>query len=65
MQQVENNKEGSIALAEHAREMTFKLVDALKSCSDLDSIKPSIEHFVKSVHISQRLYLNVTSVAVF
>jgi hypothetical protein len=44
---VKNHKEESIALAEHAREMTLKLVDALKSFSDLDSIKPSIEDFVK------------------
>jgi hypothetical protein len=47
MQQVKNNKEESIALAEHVREMTFKLVDTLQTRNDLDSLKPSIEHFVK------------------
>jgi hypothetical protein len=44
---VKNHKEESIALAEHAREMTLKVVDTLKSCSDLDSLKPSIEDFFK------------------
>jgi hypothetical protein len=44
---VKNNKEESIALAKHAREMTFKRVDALKSRNDLDSLKPSIEGFLK------------------
>jgi hypothetical protein len=47
MKQVKNHKEESIALAKHAREMTFKLVDALQTRNDLDSLKPSIEHFVK------------------
>jgi hypothetical protein len=47
MQQVQNNKEESIALAKHAREMTFKLVDHLKSYNEPDSLKPSIERFVK------------------
>jgi hypothetical protein len=47
MQQVKNNKGESIALAEHAREMTYKLVDALQTRNDLDSLKPSIDHFVK------------------
>jgi hypothetical protein len=47
MQQAQNNKEESIALAKHARDMTFKLFDPLKSCNHLDSLKPSIEHFVK------------------
>jgi hypothetical protein len=47
MQQVKNNKEESITLAKHAREMTFQLVDALQIRNDLDSLKPSIEDFVK------------------
>jgi hypothetical protein len=47
MQQVKNNKKKSIALAEHAKEMTFKLVVALQIHNDLASLKPSIEHFVK------------------
>jgi hypothetical protein len=44
-QVVKNNKEESIALAKHTREMTSKLVDALQAWSDLDSPKPSIEDF--------------------
>jgi hypothetical protein len=44
---VKNNKKKSIALAKHAREMTFKLVEALQTRNDLDSLKPSIEDFVK------------------
>jgi hypothetical protein len=47
VQQVKNNKEDSIALANHAREMTSKLVDALKTCNELDSLKPSGENFSK------------------
>jgi hypothetical protein len=47
MQQVKNNKEESIALAEHAREMTCKLVDTLQIRNDLDSLKPSLEDFFK------------------
>jgi hypothetical protein len=47
MQQVKNNQEESIALAEHAREMTLQLVDALRGCNDLDSLKPKIEDFLK------------------
>jgi hypothetical protein len=47
MQQVKNNEEESMALAKRAREMTFKLVDALKARNDLDSLKPSIEDFFK------------------
>jgi hypothetical protein len=42
---VKNNKEESIALAKHAREMTFKLVDVLQTRDDLDSLKPSTEDF--------------------
>jgi hypothetical protein len=45
MQQVKNNKEDSIALAQHAREMTTKLVDALQTRNDLDSLKPGIEDY--------------------
>jgi hypothetical protein len=44
---VRNNKEESIALAKHTREMTFKLVDALQTRNDLNSLKPRIEDFVK------------------
>jgi hypothetical protein len=46
VQQVKNNKEGSIALAKHAKEMSSKLVDALQARNDLDSLKPSIINFV-------------------
>jgi hypothetical protein len=45
MQQVKNNKEESMALAEHAREMTFKLVDVLQTRNDLGSLKPKIQDF--------------------
>jgi hypothetical protein len=47
LQQVKNNKEDSIALANHAREMTSKLVDTVKGRNDQDSLKPSIEDFSK------------------
>jgi hypothetical protein len=47
MQQVKNNKEDSITLANHAREMTSKLVDSLQGRSDQDSLKPSMEDFSK------------------
>jgi hypothetical protein len=45
IQQVKNNKEDSIALANHAREMTSKLVDAVQASNDLDSLKPGIDNF--------------------
>jgi hypothetical protein len=45
LQQVKNNKEESIALANHAREMTSMLVNALQARNDLDSQKPSMEEF--------------------
>jgi hypothetical protein len=44
---MKNNKEESIALAKHAREMTSKLVDALQARNDLDSFKPSIKEFAE------------------
>jgi hypothetical protein len=47
MQQVKNNKEDSITLANHAREMASKLVDTLQGRNDQDSLKPSIEDFSK------------------
>jgi hypothetical protein len=47
IQRVRNNKEDSIALANHARETTFKLVDALQAKDDRDSLKPSIEAYYK------------------
>jgi hypothetical protein len=47
MQQVKNNKEDSITLANHAREMTSQLVNALQVRNDLDSLKPGIEEFTK------------------
>jgi predicted secreted Zn-dependent protease len=52
MQQVKNNKEDSIALANHAREMTSKLAQALQARNDLDSLKPNIEDFFKCVDLS-------------
>jgi hypothetical protein len=45
IQQVKNNKEDSITLANHAREMTSKLVDAVQASNDLDSLKPGIDNF--------------------
>jgi hypothetical protein len=45
IQQVKNNKEDSIALANHAMEMTSKLVVAVQASNDLDSLKPGIEEF--------------------
>jgi hypothetical protein len=52
MQQVKNNKEDSIALANHAREITAKLAQALQARNDLDSLKPNIEDFFKYVDLS-------------
>jgi hypothetical protein len=52
MQQVKNNKEDSIALANHAREITSKLAQALQARNDLDSLKPNIEDFFKYVDLS-------------
>jgi hypothetical protein len=45
IQQVKNNKEDSIALANHAMEMTSKLVVAVQASNDLDSLKPGIDNF--------------------
>jgi hypothetical protein len=53
IQQVTKNNEDSVALANHAREMRFKLVDALQVRNDLDPIKPSIKDYYRSVHLSQ------------
>jgi hypothetical protein len=58
MQIVKNNKEDSLALAKHAREMTSKLLEVLKTRNDLDSLKPTLEQFaelVVQVFISARL----------
>jgi hypothetical protein len=46
-QQVKNNKEDSATLAHHASQITPKLFEALETRDDLDSLKPSIESFVK------------------
>jgi hypothetical protein len=46
-QRVKNNKEDSIALANHARETTSKLVDILQARNDRDSLKPNIDDFYK------------------
>jgi hypothetical protein len=46
---VKNNKEGSIALAKHAREKTADLFNGLKMRNDLSILKPTIEHFVEFV----------------
>jgi hypothetical protein len=62
MQQVKNNKEDSIALANHAREMTSKLAQALQAHHDLDSLKPGIEDFLKYVDLSRTLNLQLTYV---
>jgi hypothetical protein len=47
IQQVKKNKEDGVALANYAREMRFKLVDALQVRNDLDSIRPSIEDYYR------------------
>jgi hypothetical protein len=47
MQRVKHNKEDSIALAEHAKEMTCKLFQTFQARSDLDTMKPSIEDFCR------------------
>jgi hypothetical protein len=47
VQRVKNNKEDSIALANHAREMTSKLVDVLQARNDRDLLKPNIDDFYK------------------
>jgi hypothetical protein len=47
IQKMKNNKEVSIALANHARETTSKLVNALQTRNDRDLLKPSIEDFHK------------------
>jgi hypothetical protein len=60
MQQVKNNKEDSIALANHAREMTSKFAQALQTSNDLDSLKPGIEDFLKYVDHSRTLNLELT-----
>jgi hypothetical protein len=52
-QQVKKNKEDSVVLANHAREMMFKLVDALQVRNDLDSTKPSIEDYYRKVPLFQ------------
>jgi hypothetical protein len=44
---MKNNKEESIALAKHAREMTSKLFDTLQARNDLDSLEPGIEEFTE------------------
>jgi hypothetical protein len=47
VQQVKKNNEDSVALANHARKMKLKLVDAVQVRDDMDSIKPSIEDYNK------------------
>jgi hypothetical protein len=47
IQRVKNNKENSIALANHARETMSKLVDVLRTGNDRASLKPSIDDFHK------------------
>jgi hypothetical protein len=46
-QQMKKNKENSVALANHAREMKLKLVDVVQVRNDPDSIKPSIEDYYR------------------
>jgi hypothetical protein len=46
---VKNNKEGSIAIAKHANQITPELFTALQRLDDLSPIKPNIECFVKYV----------------
>jgi hypothetical protein len=52
---MENNKEDSAALAEHALKITNKLFDALKGFDHLESMKSSINDFVKYVTLFIRL----------
>jgi hypothetical protein len=47
VQQVKKNNEDSVTLANHAREMMFKLADAVQVRNDLDSIRPSIEDYYR------------------
>jgi hypothetical protein len=47
LQQVKSNKEDSAALAHHASVITPTLFAALKTRDDLDSLKASIEGFVR------------------
>jgi hypothetical protein len=47
LQQVKSNKEDSVTLANHASEITPKLFAALKTRDNLDSLKASIESFVR------------------
>jgi hypothetical protein len=47
IQPVKNNKDDGIALVNHVRETTFKLVNALQAWNDLDSIKPGMEDYYK------------------
>jgi hypothetical protein len=49
LQQVKSNKEESLALAKYIGETTPKLFLALQSLDDVDSMKSSIEDFVKYV----------------
>jgi hypothetical protein len=59
---VKNNKEDSIALANHAREMTSKLVQTLQTRSDLDSLKPGIEDFFMCVYFPLKMKPDVMCV---
>jgi hypothetical protein len=47
LQQVKSNKEDGVTLAHHASDITPKLFSALKTRDDLDSLKASIESFVR------------------
>jgi hypothetical protein len=49
IQQVKSNKEESLLLAKYIGETTPKLFLALQSLDDIDSMKTSIEDFVKCV----------------
>jgi poly-gamma-glutamate capsule biosynthesis protein CapA/YwtB (metallophosphatase superfamily) len=53
IQQVKKNKEDSVALANHAREMMFKLANAVQVRIDQDSLKPSIEDNYRLMPLSQ------------
>jgi hypothetical protein len=52
VQQVKSNKDDSLALAKNIGEITPKLFLALQSLDDVDSMKSSIEDFVKCVNHS-------------
>jgi NTP pyrophosphatase (non-canonical NTP hydrolase) len=56
---MKNNKEDSVALAEHALKITKELFDALRSLNHLESVKSRIDDFVEYVMLFFRLNLSL------